>query len=252
MRFWIMPVGKFSADQTVLDPHASPGNLLNIPVYAYLIESSNGLILYDTGCSDTCRTHPVRLLGEEFSAVLKPMLMTEDMIVPQLNRIGFTSSDIDLVVNSHLHFDHAGGNRLFDRNAFILQEAEWQAAQTDHEQYPDVDAVSINPTMLQLINGDHQLAPGVHLISTPGHTSGHQSLWVELDQGPLLVTSDAVYTREQFDPERVGSSVDVDQARISVARLLDLQKTTGARTFFSHDPQQVQQESWQLSPLFYK
>lgn len=252
MRLWILPVGTFSADETVLDPQCEPGNILNIPVYAYLIDSPNGLFLFDTGCSNHCRTDPRGLLGQEFSQLLQPRLVPDDYIIAQLGKIGFAPDDIDGVINSHLHFDHGGGNSAFNRHKFVIQRSEWAAATSDREQYPDTAALAIDTEQLHLVDGDYRLDTRLYTISTPGHTEGHQSLVVELSDGPIVLTSDAVYTRRQFHPDNIGTATNPAQAQLSVARLLQVTKTLNARPFFSHDPFQVTQESWRLSPGFYQ
>lgn len=252
MQFWILPVGEFDIDASVLDPNRAVGHRFSIPVYAYLIRTANGLILFDTGCSEDCRVRPRELLGDEFSQVLVPKLTADDMIPAQLARIGFGVQDVDLVINSHLHFDHAGGNREFPNHRFMIQKEEWEALTKDPGQYLDPAAAAINATALSLVSGDATVDTGVSLLSTPGHTLGHQSLWVETSTGPLLITSDAVYTREQFDPDQVGASTDPELAQSSVARLVDLVEHTGARPFFSHDPAQAHLEDWRIAPLFYE
>lgn len=251
MRFWILPVGRFNVDATVLDPGANPGHRFFIPVYAYLIETANGLLLFDTGCSTDCRLAPQELLGDEFSEVLTPDLTPDDMIQAQLSRLGFGVTDIDLVMNSHLHFDHAGGNQQFAHNRFMIQQKEWEAMDSDPTQYLDSAASAIDRTRLTLIDGDTLVDTGVNLLSTPGHTLGHQSLLIETSTGPLVITSDAVYTREQFNPDHLGASTDPELARSSVSRLIDVVQVTKARPFFSHDPYQARQENWHIAPFFY-
>ncbi len=251
MRFWILPVGKFDVDATVLDPAAAPGRRLSIPVYAYLIQTPNGLLLFDTGCSAQCRLEPRKLLGDDFSQLLAPQLTPDDMIPSQLAGIGFTVKDIDLVMNSHLHFDHAGGNQEFSTHRFMIQKNEWEGLVQDPAQYLDPAAAAIDRTQLTLIHGDTPVDEGITLIFTPGHTLGHQSLLVETSTGPLLITSDAVYTREQFDPDHVGASTDLKLAQSSVKRLMEIVHETNARPFFSHDPNQARQENWRIAPLFY-
>ncbi len=252
MRLWILPVGTFSADETVLDPHCEPGNILFIPVYAYLIETPNGLFLFDTGCSNQCRTNPQGLLGQEFSQLLQPRLAPDDYITAQLAKIGFAPSDIDGVINSHLHFDHGGGNSAFSHHKFLIQRSEWAAVDSDPDQYPDSAALDINTGQLHLLDGDYRFDTRLYAVSTPGHTEGHQSLIVELNGGPIVLTGDAVYTQRQFHPDNIGTATNPDQARLSVAHLLHLTETLHARPFFSHDPIQAEKESWRLSPGFYQ
>lgn len=247
----IIPVGHFDSDVSVLSPDVPPGQRFRIPVYTYLVKTANGLILFDTGCSNQCRTDPAGLLGQDTVPFLTPELAPADHIQAQLTKLGVQPQDVDLVANSHLHFDHAGGNEAFPTNHFGIQRAEWEAAQTDTNTYPDPAFRPGAEARLTLFEGDAELAPGVTLISTPGHTMGHQSLLVELSDGPILITSDAVYTREHFSVDRIGASKNQELARGSVARLLQLAHD-GAKPFFSHDPHQVNQEAWKLAPYWYQ
>lgn len=251
MKLTIIPVGFFDADYSVLSPEAAPGQRVHIPVYSYLVETEQGLILFDTGCSHQCRVDPAGLLGKETVPYLTPELTPDDHIVGQLFKLNLAPGDIDLVVNSHCHFDHAGGNEAFPTNHFGMQAAEFEAAQDDRETYPDLAYRPADPAHLTLYHGDTQLAPGVTLLSTPGHTLGHQSLLVELSREAVLITSDAVYTRYHFSLDHIGASKDFDLARASMARILQAAKD-GARPFFSHDPEQVTAEGWMLAPYQYQ
>jgi N-acyl homoserine lactone hydrolase len=251
MQLTIIPVGYFDTDVSVLTPDAEPGRRMHIPVYSYLIRTGDALILFDTGCSTQCRTDPAGLLGEDTVPFLTPELTAQDHIVAQLNALHLSPQDIDLVVNSHCHFDHAGGNEGFVSNHFGMQAAEYRAADTDRNTYPDLAFRPADLSRLTLYDGDTELAPGAALISTPGHTLGHQSLLVELSDRAILITSDAVYTKGHFSVDRLGAAKDANLARESVRRLLHIAQD-GARPFFSHDPDQVRDEGWKLAPYHYE
>lgn len=251
MKLTIIPVGYFDTDVSVLSPQAARGRRLRIPVYSYLIQTSDSLILLDTGCSHQCRTNPAGLLGADTFKVLKPDLTPTDHIVAQLGALHLIPADIDLVVNSHCHFDHAGGNEGFPTNRFGIQQLEYQAAEEDRETYPDLAFRPPDLSRLTLFRGDTELAPGATLISTPGHTLGHQSLLVELSDRAVLITSDAVYTKSHFSVEHLGAAKDPALARASLKRLLEISRD-GARPFFSHDPDQVDAEGWKLAPHQYE
>ncbi len=250
MSLTIIPAGFFHSDLSVLSPEAPRGRRLRIPVYTYLVRTKDSLILFDTGCSHRCRTDPAGLLGEDAVPLLTPVLTPDDHISAQLRNLNLMPLDIDLVVNSHCHFDHAGGNEAFTNNAFGIQEAEYRAAETDRATYPDLAFQPPAPSRLTLFSGDTELAPGVSLLFTPGHTLGHQSLLVELSDRAVLITSDAVYTRSHFSVDRLGAAKDPVLARKSLKRLLKLAEH-GARPFFSHDPEQVRAEGWKLAPFEY-
>jgi N-acyl homoserine lactone hydrolase len=91
----------------------------------------------------------------------------------QLATLGLRPADIDLVVNSHLHFDHCGGNRHFAHCPLLLQAAELEAAHAPVFPYQDFTGWNEPGLRYQSIQGDHTLAPGVELLTTPGHTPGH-------------------------------------------------------------------------------
>lgn len=251
MKLAILPVGFFDSDYSVLSPDAPEGTRMKIPVYSYLVDTEQGLILFDTGCSHQCRTDPAGLLGADTVPYLTPLLHPGDHIEQQLARLNIRPENIDLVVNSHCHFDHAGGNEAFPTNHFGIQKAEWDAAQSDREMYPDLAFRPSPEARLTLFEGDTALARGVDLVFTPGHTPGHQSLRVELSSGAILITSDAVYTRDHFSVDHLGASFDSDLARSSVTRLLTLTQD-GDRPFFSHDPDQPSQEGWRFAPYWYE
>lgn len=250
MRVFIMPLGRFDLDVGTLTPGDASGRRAKAPVYAYLVECAAGLVLMDTGCSTALARNPRSILGDEVDS-LTPEMGEADHILAQLAGLGYGPSDVDLVVNSHLHFDHAGANNCFPNAEFWCQAAEWEAVAAHPQHYPDPGWDPGPKARRRGLRGDTDVAVGVRLISTPGHTPGHQSLLVEADDGPLLFTSDAVYTRAHFNAEHLGAAVDRTQARASVVRLMELARE-GARPFFSHDPVQASIEAWRLAPAFYR
>lgn len=243
---WIVPVGGLAVRPDVLTPGAPGDALITVPVYVYLVDTGSGLVLLDTGCSRTLHESPRSILGDAAEA-MAPRMGPDSHVVRALAQLGIHPEDVSLVANSHLHFDHAGANTEFPAAEFWIQQAEWEALTADPGSYPDPGAKPLGP--VKLLHGDTAVAPGLTLISTPGHTPGHQSLLVQGRDGlPILITSDAVYTRAHFDPEHLGAAHDRLQARRSVARLLEFAQRDGARPFFSHDPAQADEEQWVLAP----
>ena len=249
MRFWIIPVGGFHTRADVLDPSGDKNQWFDIPVYAYLADTGQGLVLFDTGCSHALRRDAAAILGDG-RAILTPVLEEADHVTSRIREMGFQPDDIDVVAVSHCHFDHAGGNESFPAAEFWLQEDEWDAANapgSSETHYPDPAWRPVRPP--RLLHGDTPLHPGLTLLATPGHTPGHQSLRVELADGPLLVTSDAVYARQFFDPAHIGAASDPENARKSVERLRGF-AAQGDRVFFSHDPRQAKEADWvHLAPV---
>ncbi len=242
MRLYLLTCGTLDVDQTVLTPDRGAGTRLRIPIPAYLLRTDTQTILFDTGMTDVCYTGDPRALAEEGEPDppwAAPYGGPGDTISGQLAAIGLAPNDVDLVVNSHLHFDHCGGNRHCPHCPIMVQETELESARARRGgESADLgwNAPGLN---YQTIQGDHTLAPDVDLLATPGHTPGHQSLLLRLPaSGPLLLTFDAVYTAALWQANELGAATDAAAARASMDRLRALASATGALVIFGHDADQ--------------
>ncbi|MFI9359624.1 N-acyl homoserine lactonase family protein [Kitasatospora sp. NPDC053057] len=135
------------------------------PVLAYLVRSPQGLLLFDTG---------IGAGSPETEAHYRPVRRP---LPEALAAAGVSLSDIDLVVNCHLHFDHCGGNPLFAGTPVLVQSRELAAARRGDY---TIDALVDFPGAVHReLDGETEIWPGVRVLPTPGHTDGHQSLLVE-------------------------------------------------------------------------
>ena len=141
---------------------------------------------------------------------------------------GLAPADVACVVNTHLHFDHCGQNRLFSGVPVYVQEAELRAARQPH--YTVREWFDHAGARLVPLAGDHTVARGVQVIASPGHTPGHQSVLVETPAGPELVCGQAVYDAAEWS--RGGDETDLPGYRESVRSLAAL---AAQRVRFSHD-----------------
>jgi N-acyl homoserine lactone hydrolase len=215
--------GEFSAEK------------VQIPITCWLVRTSDALVLFDTGVSP--RAVPGLLRNDPLARFTEA-----DLLVHRLDSVGLEAGDVDLVVLSHLHYDHAGGAEFFAARAELCaQKDEYACAHYP----PDFFArfyyrknYDLPGARWRLLDGDAELVPGVTVLRTDGHTPGHQSLWVELPEtGPVILTGDACYTREHLETERVPGVVwNPTLAAHAVKRLKTLARLTGARVFPSHDP----------------
>ena len=201
------------------------------PVWSALLRTPEGLILFDTGL------HPVHVERPEATFGPNPSLQitmtAEDAIVPRLAALGVKPQDVTVVVNSHLHFDHAGNNRAFPKATFIVQ-GEQLAYAKGRPNFPGVywddPALSYMPA-----NGRARVAQGIEVVPTPGHAPGHQSLVVDLKEtGRVVLCGDAAFTRENLER---GESPGQDPAAAaeSLALIRSLVDDDLDRAFPSHD-----------------
>ncbi len=249
MKIWLLDNGSIVIEHTQLMWNV-PGPQVRIPSYAVLIEHDEGLFLFDTGFD---LEHTNAVLPFEL-----PEQTPEQTIPRQLELCGFTVGDVTTLVNSHLHFDHVGGNKHFvgtgARN--VVHELELAQAR-DHEPFEHFgysDKTWDSPEVdFQTVSGDVELARGLRLFETPGHTAGHYSLLVDPGSGasPMLFAFDVVYTQAALEKGvQPGFHIDPVAGVRSIRRVKALAEEHGAEVFFSHD-----MEAWhgyKHAPDFYE
>jgi glyoxylase-like metal-dependent hydrolase (beta-lactamase superfamily II) len=217
---------------------------IRLPIPAYLIEHPKGTALFDTGMHPDCQHDPATRLGARLTSLFEFDYKPGEEISARLAALGRDPAKIDLVINSHFHFDHVGGNALIPNATMLVQRREWDAGMD-----PDSAAKrGFDPRdfdlghKLRLIDGEHDVFGdgSVLLIPTYGHTPGHQSLLVRRGRDQqLLFTADACYTRENMDRDILPTVVwDEREMSHSLGRLRDLRDKQGATTVYGHDPAQ--------------
>jgi N-acyl homoserine lactone hydrolase len=169
----------------VADLHVE-GELM--PVYVHLIDHPDGRVLVDTGMTEL---HP---LLADMAPVLRP-LSEQDLDV----------ASIDMVVNTHLHADHCGGNHLFAGTPIYVQRRELDDARSE-EEYTIREWVEAPGVRYVPVDGELELLPGVRLLAAPGHTPGTQVVVVQGgDSRPVVIGGDmAVWFGELDEPESEG------------------------------------------------
>jgi glyoxylase-like metal-dependent hydrolase (beta-lactamase superfamily II) len=214
---------------------------LRIPVPCYLIEHPRGRVLFDSGMPVAAQGDPEDGLGPAapfFEVDFKP----GEELGARLAAQGVDAAGVRYLVNSHLHFDHAGGNAQVPNAQLIVQRREWDAG-------ADADLVARNffdPRHYDLghdvktVEGEYDLFGdgSVVCIPTYGHTPGHQSLRVRLPAGDVVLAADACYMRQTLLQTQLpgGAIHDRDAMLASLDVLRKLQRA-GARIFYGHDPE---------------
>jgi N-acyl homoserine lactone hydrolase len=194
-------------------------------VYCYLVAHARGVLLLDTG------------LGEgdaETEAWYRPQRVS----LPQaLATAGVGPQDIDVVVNCHLHFDHCGGNPLLAGTPVVCQRRELETARGGN--YTMEHLIDFAGSAYDLLDGEAELWPGVHVVPTPGHDEGHQAVVVECDDGSLILAGQSHDTASQWSADalavqatRLGHRAPLPTAPEWMNRLLDFDPR---RVVFAHD-----------------
>ena len=191
-------------------------------VVAYAIRRREGVLLFDTGfgfgnAELDERYHPVGPLMRDVLA-----------------EAGIRIAQVDLVANCHLHPDHAGQNVSFPGIPIHVQAAELAAARGgSHTILEWVDGPGV--TYVEA-NGDHELVPRVRVLSTPGHSPGHQSLVIDQPSGPVVLTGQAIYGLDEWvrTPGREGRSRAPDP-RAYDASAAKLRAVEPVGALFAHD-----------------
>jgi glyoxylase-like metal-dependent hydrolase (beta-lactamase superfamily II) len=185
-------------------------------------------------------------IGEETAKSIRPDFSPGQELTARLDQRGIAVTDIDHIILSHLHFDHAGGNEEIPDARVIVQRAEWEAG---HDQRY-IDYGIYNPDDYDHGHDVHQL-DGEHdvfgdgrvvCLPTPGHTKGHQSLRVDLESGPVVLTGDCVYFEDMMTemqvPNMAGEQAQAMQ-RDSMRYLASLRDDHGCRLLYGHDKAQI-------------
>ena len=160
-----------------------------MPVCVHVIDHPDARILVDTGMTEL---HPA--VVEALDPTLYP-----------LDKQDFDLASIDIVVNTHLHADHCGGNHLFAGKPIYVQRRELDDAHSNVDEYPVREWVDAPGVQYVPVDGEFQLLPGIRLVPAPGHTPGLQVVVIETDDRPIVVGGDvAVWFGELDEPTSEG------------------------------------------------
>lgn len=197
-------------------------------VPAYLIDDGRGRMAIQGFVVDTGQ---VRLLVDTcVGEHQNPMPMGDSPFLDRLAEAGYRPEDIDIVVCTHLHFDHVGWNtRLVDGrwiptfpNArYLFGRVEWEHWSVETHHYLNVDE-TVRPVIeagqADLVEVTHQVCDQVRFVPTPGHTPGHVSVVVESQGESAVITGDMAHHPLQFADPGVGSNADSDGAAAAATR----------------------------------
>jgi Zn-dependent hydrolases, including glyoxylases len=238
-KFWPLLTGTYTYDKSISTRNRGMGIAIEAPILAYLIETTQGRILYDVGCDYRKIDDPALRARHYGDLPFPPPDMPADHRLPaRLRTLGLDPRDIDLVFLGHLHFDHAGGLHDFAHADIHVHEAERLAAGEPGARgyFPDDFAADYR---WHLQRGEYDLTPGVTAIESPGHTAGHMSMLIELPRGaPILLCGDAADLIENLEDEIAPGLCYRDDETAALASLRALKSracSCGAHLWPNHD-----------------
>jgi N-acyl homoserine lactone hydrolase len=158
-----------------------------MPVYVHVIDHPDGRVLVDTGMTE-----------------LHPAVADMDPRLVPLSQQDVDLAAVDIVVNTHLHFDHCGGNHLFAGKPIYVQRRELDDA-LGRDDYTIREWVDAPGVRYEPVDGELELLPGIRLVPAPGHTPGSQVVVVQTGGRPVVICGDtAVWSGELDDPQTDG------------------------------------------------
>jgi glyoxylase-like metal-dependent hydrolase (beta-lactamase superfamily II) len=213
---------------------------LRVPVPSYLVEHAKGKVVFDSGLHVETRSDPGGRLGYK-AKLFKVELPPGEDLAARLGAIGIDTREIRFLVNSHLHFDHVGGNALLPNATLVVQRLEWDAGHDERL----AQANGYDPRDYDLghdvlaIDGEHDLFGDGSIVCLPthGHTPGHQSLMVRLPTGAVVLTADACYLKRTLDDLHLPRVVHDRETMLASLRRLRAMREAGVRIFYGHDPE---------------
>jgi N-acyl homoserine lactone hydrolase len=194
-------------------------------VYGYVVRTPGGVLLLDTGLG----------AGDaETEAWYRPRRVPID---DALAAAGLRAGEVALVVNCHLHFDHIGGNPRFAGCPLFCQRGELETARAGGYTFPEL--VDFTGASYELLDGEAEIARGVHVVPTPGHVGGHQSVVVVCDDGSVVMAGQAHDSASHWSADvlaaratGLGHEPPLPEPSPWMARILELDPR---RVVFAHD-----------------
>jgi N-acyl homoserine lactone hydrolase len=251
----ILPCGAMSTDITwlLLAPGRAmrtrqtkdqPAEWIDCPTHAVLVDTPDGRLLWDTSCPRDWEERWAPTGLQDFFPYDK--VSEDEYLDSRLKQMGLSPGDLDYVVFSHLHFDHAGNANLFkDTNAKLVcsdKELAWCHSFDGPFNGAHLKADYADLTF-ETVSGDTtDFLPGISFIQTPGHTPGSMSMRVDLPEtGTMIFTADAVYMGASYGPPTVPAAIvnNLEQFYSSVEKIRGLAEETNATVVFGHDANQI-------------
>jgi N-acyl homoserine lactone hydrolase len=229
-RMYVLDCGRLIAkDQSRWTPDVNAGQPREFSNNCYLFQHERGTLLWETGVPDSVTEHKDGLTAPSGAIVW----FRDKTLKDQLESLRVKPDDITYVAISHAHGDHIGNAKLFAKSKVLMQKLE-------HEFAMNTSPKSLNDNQkVEMLSGDRDVFGdgSLTIISTPGHTPGHQSLLVKLPKtGALILTGDIVHFQYMWDNKVVPPfNFNKEQSLASIERIVKLVAKHKAQLWIGHD-----------------
>jgi N-acyl homoserine lactone hydrolase len=195
-RVTALRMGRLHVAEAIRTQAVANGKQPGTPIWCAAVEGNGHRLVVDTGVAVTDWE------GKYLSDCVRE---PDETIVAALARLGWETASVEIVINTHFHYDHCGGNCVFPHARFYVSAREWEYSASPVQ----TQAWIYDRGWLQggldyfsyQLTGDHfEVLPGIRLLMTPGHTPGHQSVLVNTDEGVVAIAGDAVKIVESIRP----------------------------------------------------
>jgi N-acyl homoserine lactone hydrolase len=244
-KLYILNCGEgVAGDVSRWSPGVDEGKSVDFVDNCYLIKHTQGWFLWDTGITDAVAAMPNGLVPSDPKATVWRRPKT---LASQLEQLGVKPSELKGMAVSHSHPDHTGNVEMFPTTMLYVQKAEYQWPGADNQpRFKPEHPVT-------LLEGDRDVFGdgSVTILSTPGHTPGHQSLLVKLPKtGAVVLSGDAVHFKSNWENRRVPVfNFSKEQTLASMQRISDVLVKEHAQLWMNHD--KAQRDTLKMSPELY-
>jgi N-acyl homoserine lactone hydrolase len=222
----------------------------------WVIDHPKGLVVFDTG-NNVAISGGAENCKKYWAAgncdFLKPSQTRADVIDEQLKKLGYSADKVKVVITSHTHLDHVGNIAMFPNAIHVLQKKElyqgWWPEKFQGRSSPGTfvmeDLAKAREFNYLELEGDYDLFGdgSIQVLSTPGHTLGHQSVKARLASGgSIIMSQDAIWMQENVDGYPAGLNYSVLDYTKSLNRLKFMRDLEDAQLFYAHDQDQFKEK----------
>ena len=256
LKLYVFNCGDFqfpSVQAFGLNDDETPVRELVVP--CYVIDHPDGTLLWDGGLPSALAEQPGWQTDQQSGVKTRLQQTLQDQL--ETLGLGFDLASIDYAAFSHIHYDHVGVANELTEATWLVQQGDYDVVMNEGAMVPAYEPAlfaGLKERPAKVVDGDHDVFGDgrVRLISAPGHTSGHQVLYLELaEHGPLVLSGDLYHFRISRDQRRVPMfNVNRQETLAAMDKVEALVETTGADFWIEHDAALF--ETLRLAPGFYQ